>query len=113
MNGLSVTILVACFCIVIAGLFAVIVERTNERDEARAEAERAGRERDEECEVRRRTEHAFAAFKLDLEAKGTRVVTPIRRELRSVPNEPTPIHDEVLVDAWIDHVQAWGEDVES
>ena len=41
MTGLSVTILVAVFLIVIAGLFAVIVERTNERDEARTLAERA------------------------------------------------------------------------
>ena len=35
MNGFNVAILVCAFLIIAAGLFAVIVERTNERDEAR------------------------------------------------------------------------------
>lgn len=28
-------------------------------------------------------------------------------------DEPTPIHDRALIDAWIEDVQTWGEDVES
>lgn len=44
MTGLGVTFLVAAFCILIAGLFAVIVERTEDRDEARKTVTRLGRE---------------------------------------------------------------------
>lgn len=44
MSGFGVVCLVATFCVFIAGLFAVIVDRTNERDEARAEADRLERE---------------------------------------------------------------------
>jgi hypothetical protein len=29
-----------------------------------------------------------------------------------VADEPTPIHDRALIDAWIEDVQAWGEDVD-
>jgi hypothetical protein len=46
---------------------------------------------------------------------GVAVQVPL---LRVVPNplpvadEPTPIHDRALIDAWIEDVQAWGEDVD-
>jgi hypothetical protein len=43
---------IAAAVILIAGLFAVIVERTNERDDARAESARLTREHDAEMAAR-------------------------------------------------------------
>lgn len=60
---------IAAVCILLAGLFAVIVERTNERDEARDNAARLSRELEAaewalaaERDVRRRTEARLATY---------------------------------------------------
>lgn len=86
MNGLNVLVLVACFLIVIAGLFAVIVERTNERDEARAQLENAELRADQADIEARIAEGLLDRFRRD-----ARVVIPIRRPtLRSVPTQREP-----------------------
>jgi hypothetical protein len=39
------------------------------------------------------------------------IVEPVGGDV-PVADEPTPIHDRALIDAWIEDVQTWGEDVE-
>lgn len=101
--------------VLVAGLFAVIVERTTERDDAR--------------ELVRRLESEAQRLHLlltesDLLASNT-VAVPLLRSVptqravhepwppvaRAVEAEVTPIHDAALIDAWIENVVEWGEDV--
>lgn len=94
MNGLSVTILVVCFCVVTAGLFAVIVERTNERDEARAERDQAELERDIANDLL-----------TEIRKAGARVVRPIRDVTNVIPMQRS--------DSWLEQVMdeqaGWSE----
>lgn len=48
---MTTVFVIVAVCILVAGLFAVIVERTNERDEARAELARRDREADVPADV--------------------------------------------------------------
>jgi len=86
---------IAAVCILLAGLFAVIVERTNERDEARDNAARLSRELEAaewalaaERDVRRRTEHAFAELQTAL--SDGRVVMPLR-SVRCICGHPNGV----------------------
>lgn len=76
---------IAAALILLAGLFAVIVERTTERDEARDAARKLGEELDAERDVRRRTEAAFAEFQASVSSAGGRVVLPLRPVADVIP----------------------------
>lgn len=81
--------IIAAVCILIAGLFAVIVERTTERDDAREAAERAGRERDAAETAARIATELLAQREAD-----ARVVVPIRRCSCGHPTGASGIHSE-------------------
>ena len=69
MSGFDVAILVTCFCVLVAGLFAVIVERTNERDEARAERDHL----EAEADALAATVRSDAALVLELDTENMRL----------------------------------------
>ena len=90
---------IAAACILIAGLFAVIVERTNERDEAREERDRLERE----C-------NAHAAENARLTALTTPVpllsIVPPQRDGGHddfpVADIDVPVHTDIVDDDWLE-----------
>ena len=74
---MTTAFVIAATCILIAGLFAVIVERTNERDEARETARRLDEQLTAERTVRQHTEHALAEFQQAVSDAGGRIVLPL------------------------------------
>ena len=105
--------IIAAVCILVAGLFAVIVERTNERDEARAEAERVEAlltELDAEC-TRLHVELTEAQI-----AAGVVIPFPTRHhgasiELAALDAEATAYTWPAIArDAF--PIQQWGEDAD-
>lgn len=101
---------IAAVCILLCGLFAVIVERTNERDEARDNAARLSRELEaaekslaEERMVRQHTERAFAELQTAL--SDGRVVMPLRSVAPVIPIQRAATHDHLAEDdAWFDRL---------
>jgi hypothetical protein len=85
---MTLACIIAAVCILVAGLFAVIVERTTERDTAREAAERAGRERDA----------AEKAARIATELLAQREADARRAGLRSVPAQRDAEHDHLAAD---------------
>lgn len=83
---MSLAITITCFFILIAGLFAVIVERTTERDVARHDATQLARQLDEALDahadcpapVAAVTERMVEAVRVAVERPDLRVVPPQR-----------------------------------
>lgn len=100
------TALVICAALIfIAGLFAVIVERTQERDEAMEIAERL----EAECNVHAAVSASLAAQLAEAQIAGGKVI----------PFPRSPIHDDLAVeqlraelnDEWFQRLHGWGDDL--
>lgn len=84
---MTTAFVIAACCILIAGLFAVIVERTNERDEARWMVDRL----EAECNEHARVSASLAQQLTEAQIAGGKIL-PLPR-LRAVPTQRLPIAD--------------------
>lgn len=113
---MTTALVVAAALIFVAGLFAVIVERTNERDQARYEVERLEAEVLGLCEDNMR----MAADLVDAYGQLQDAANSSVAEVIQFPTQRTPIHDDLAVeqlraelnDEWFSRLHGWGESSE-
>src|SRR5690348_8168064 len=102
--------IIAAVCILVAGLFAVIVERTNERDEARENEARANRRADAVEAERDIANGLIERLRADRRERSN--VIPFQRDgsdLRALDAEATAYTWPAIArDAF--PIQQWGED---